>query len=115
MKTTLLSFLLIILIGSQAIAQTHEEGVRGNDPTKSVQIFPNPATDYLSLKFETPIAKNVRLEFHTIIGTTLELEHEVIDEYEIKVKVKDLTTGYYVIGVHDAQSGSRAIHKFLKR
>jgi len=113
MKTTLLA--LLILIGSQAIAQTHEEVFRANDPTKSVQIFPNPATDYVSLKFETPIAKTVRLEFHTIIGTTVELEHEVIDEFEIKVKVKDLSAGYYVVGVHDAQSGSRAIHKFLKR
>lgn len=113
MKTTLLA--LLILIGSQALAQTHEEAFRANDPTKSAQVYPNPATDYINIKFESPIAKNVRLEFHTIIGTTLELEHEVIDEYEIKVKVKDLSTGYYVIGVHDAQSGSRAIHKFLKR
>ncbi|HTH55310.1 MAG TPA: T9SS type A sorting domain-containing protein [Cyclobacteriaceae bacterium] len=113
MKTTLLA--LMILIGSQALAQTHEEGLRTNDPTKSVQVYPNPAIDYVTLKFETPIAKNVRLEFHTIIGTTVELEHEVIDEYEIKVKVKDLSMGYYLIGVHDAQSGSRAIHKFLKR
>jgi hypothetical protein len=114
MKTTLLA--LLILIGSQAIAQTHEEiAARINDPTKSVQVYPNPATDYVNLKFESPIAKNIKLEFHTIIGTTLELEHEVVDEYEIKVKVKDLSTGYYIIGVHDAQSGSRAIHKFLKR
>lgn len=113
MKTTLLA--LMILIASQAIAQTHEEAFRANDPAKSVQVYPNPATDVVNLKFETPIAKNVRLEFHTIIGTTVELEHEVVDEYEIKVKVKDLSTGYYLIGVHDAQSGSRAIHKFLKR
>ena len=113
MKTTLLA--LLILIGSQALAQNHDEALRGNDPTKSVQVYPNPATDYVSLKFESPIAKTVRLEFHTIIGTTVELEHEIIDEFEIKVKVKDLNAGYYIIGVHDSQSGSRAIHKFLKR
>ena len=113
MKTTLLA--LLVLIGSQAFAQGHEEAFRSSDPTKSVQVYPNPATDYVNLKFETPIAKNVRLEFHTIIGTTVDLEHEVVDEFEIKVKVKDLSTGYYIVSVHDSQSGSRAIHKFLKR
>ena len=113
MKTTLLS--LLVLIASQAFAQNHDEAFRSNDPTKTVQVYPNPASDYLTLKFEAPIAKAVKLHFHSIIGTPLELEHEAIDEYEIKVKVKDLATGYYIIGLQDAQSGSRAIHKFLKK
>ena len=113
MKTTLLA--LLILITSQAFAQNHEESFRSNDPVKSVQVYPNPASDYVNLKFETPIAKTVKLEFHTIIGTPLELEREVIDEFEVRVKVKDLSVGYYLIGVQDAQSGSRAIHKFLKK
>ncbi|MBI1770322.1 MAG: T9SS type A sorting domain-containing protein [Bacteroidetes bacterium] len=113
MKITLLA--LLVLIGSQALAQNHDENFRSGDPAKSVQVYPNPATDYLTLKFETPIAKTVKLEFHTIIGTTIELEREPIDEFEVRVKVKDLSTGYYIIGVHDTQSGSRAIHKFLKK
>jgi hypothetical protein len=113
MKTTLLA--LLVLMTSQAFAQSHDEAFRTNDPAKSVQVYPNPASDYLNLKFETPIAKTVKLEFHTIIGTVLELEHEAIDEFEVRVKVKDLSTGYYIIGVQDAQSGSRAIHKFLKK
>ena len=113
MKTTLLA--LIVLISTQAFAQSHDELSHASDLTKSVQVYPNPATDYVNLKFESPIAKSIRLEFHTIIGTTIELEHEVVDEFEIKVRVKDLSAGYYLIGVHDSQSGSRAIHKFLKR
>jgi hypothetical protein len=113
MKTTLLA--LLVLIGSHAMAQSHDEVLRTSDPAKSAQVYPNPATDFVALKFESPIAKTVKLEFHTIIGTTIELEHEVIDDYEVKVKVKDLSPGYYIIGVHDASSGSRAIHKFLKR
>ena len=113
MKTTLLA--LIVLISSQAFAQNHDEALRTTDPAKSAQVYPNPATEYLTLKFETPIAKTVKLQFHSIIGTSLELEHEAIDEFEVRVKVKDLSTGYYLIGVQDAQSGSRAIHKFLKK
>jgi hypothetical protein len=113
MKTIVL--VLSVLIASQAIAQNHEEMVRANDPTKTVQVYPNPASDFVNLKFESPIAKTVRLEFHTIIGTTIELEHEAVDDFEIKIRLKDLSAGYYMIGVHDPQSGARAIHKFLKR
>ena len=113
MKTTLLA--LLVLIGSQALAQNHDEVFRVNDPAKNVQVYPNPATEYVHLKFETPIAKTVKLEFHTIIGTSIDLEKEIIDDSEVRVKVKDLTTGYYLISVQDAQSGARAIHKFLKR
>jgi len=114
MKTTVLA--LLVLITSHAFAQSHDEAFRSNDPAKTAQVYPNPATaDFITLKFETPIAKTVKLQFHSIIGTSLDLEHEAIDEYEIKVKVKDLATGYYIIGVQDSQSGSRAIHKFLKK
>ncbi|GHM99467.1 hypothetical protein WSM22_09570 [Cytophagales bacterium WSM2-2] len=112
MKTLVLA--VLVLITAQTFAQSHEEGTRP-DPAKSVHIFPNPAVEFLTLKFETPIAKDVKLEFHTIIGTMIELEHEALDEYEVKVKVKDLSPGYYLVGIHDSHSNSRAIHKFLKK
>lgn len=113
MKTTVL--VLLIALGYNAMAQNHEEGFRTNDPAKSVVIYPNPAIDFVNLKFETPVAKTVKIEFHTIIGTSLELEHEAIDDFEIRVKVKDLSAGYYLVSIHDNQSGSKAIQKFLKK
>jgi len=113
MKTTLLA--VLVLIAAQTFAQSHEEGVRSTEPAKAVQVYPNPAVDFLTLKFESPIAKTVKLEFHSIIGTVIELEHEATDEYEVKVKVKDMSPGYYFVGVHDPQSNSKAIHKFLKK
>jgi hypothetical protein len=61
------------------------------------------------------VAKVSRLSFHSIIGSVLELEQETIDEFEIRVKVKDLPTGYYIVAVHDPQNNSRAIYKFLKK
>jgi hypothetical protein len=113
MKPILL--VVLVLIGAQTFAQSHEEGSRPGEGAKAVQVYPNPAVEFLTLKFESPIAKTVKLEFHSIIGTTVEVEHEALDEYEIRVRVKDLATGYYLIGVHDTQSNTRAIHKFLKK
>lgn len=114
MKAILLC--LVILIGGQAVySQAHDEGFHTGDPIKSVQIYPNPATDYVTIKFEAPVAKTSKLAFHSIIGSAIEVEQEAIDDFEIRVKVKDLPLGYYIIAVHDPQNNSRAIYKFLKK
>jgi hypothetical protein len=114
MKAVLL-FMIVLIASQMCYGQVHDESFRTGDPVKSVQIYPNPATDYLTIKFETPIAKTSKLTFHSIIGSSIELEQEAIDDFEIRVKVKELPVGYYVIAVHDTQNNSRAIYKFLKR
>ncbi|NOT77270.1 MAG: T9SS type A sorting domain-containing protein [Cyclobacteriaceae bacterium] len=79
-----------------------------------MKIFPNPATDYISVQFETPTAKNMKLTLHNIIGNSLEVETEIVDEFEIRIKVKDLPTGVYLLAVKD-NSNSQSSFKFLKR
>jgi len=85
------------------------------DPIKSIQVYPNPATEFVSVKFEAPQAKKVKLTIHNILGNTMDLETEVVDEYEIKIRVKDITTGYYFVSVSDAGLNSKSTFKFLKR
>src|SRR5689334_22451624 len=114
MKAVLL-FIVVLIAGQVCYGQAHDESFHTGDPVKSVQIYPNPATDYLTIKFESPVAKSSKLAFHSIIGSSIELEQEAIDDFEIRVKVKDLPVGYYIIAVHDPQNNSRAIHKFLKK
>ncbi len=114
MKAVLL-FLIVLIAGQLCYGQGHDDSFRVGDPSKSVQVYPNPVVDYLTVKFESPVAKTSRLEIHTIIGNSLELEQDLIDEFEIRVKVKDLPTGYYIIAVYDIQNNSRGIYKFLKK
>ncbi|HMR56577.1 MAG TPA: T9SS type A sorting domain-containing protein [Cyclobacteriaceae bacterium] len=111
-------FLIAILaVAHIGYSQIREEtlGPNSPDPVKQVQVYPNPAVEFLSLKFETPLAKKVRLTVHNILGNTLEVETEVVDEHEIKLKVKDLATGYYFVSVRDDQAALRGTYKFLKR
>ncbi len=117
MKAILLSLvLLIVLITDQVCyGQVHDENFRPSDPVKFVQVFPNPAVDFLIVKFESPVAKTSKLAFHSIIGNAIELEQEAIDEFEIRVKVKELPIGYYIIMVNDPITSERGIYKFLKK
>jgi hypothetical protein len=77
------------------------------DPIKSIQVYPNPATEFVSVKFEAPQAKKVKLTIHNILGNTMDLETEIVDEHEIKIRVKDITSGYYFVSVSDAGLNSK--------
>ncbi len=112
---TIFSSVLILLVSHAAWAQSHDPFSQDrSDPIKLVKIYPNPATDYLSVKFEMPLAKSVKMTLHNIIGNDLEVESEIVDEYEIRIRVKDLPAGVYLLAVKDTDNSQNAF-KFLKR
>jgi hypothetical protein len=113
-------FLVLSLFAAQrSLAQVREEPSfhepDNGDPVKSVSLFPNPATDYLTVKFEWPHARRIKLAMNTIIGNSLEVESEIVDDFEVRIKVRDLPSGYYLLAIHDDETNSRSIYKFLKR
>ena len=82
---------------------------------KSVKLYPNPAIEYVSVKFETPQAKKVKFSLHNIIGSEMPLESEVIDDYEVHIKVKDFSTGVYLLSIKNDVTGYKSAYKFLKK
>lgn len=107
-------FMMTIMV---SMGQVKEEAFfhRTPDPIKSVEIFPNPATEFVNVKFTTPIANTIKLSLHNVIGNTMELETEILDEHVIKIRVKDLATGYYLITVKDERLNISNTYKFIKR
>ena len=85
------------------------------DLIKSVHVFPNPAVEFVHVKFDQSDAHHVTLTLHNIIGNEIQVETEVVDEHEVKIRVKDLSVGYYLIAVRDNDSNFRGTYKFLKR
>ncbi len=85
------------------------------DPTESFQVFPNPTVDYIHIKNEQVDMHLLKLSLHNIIGNEMPVDVEVVDEHEIKVKVKDMPPGYYLIVLKDELSKFRGTYKFLKR
>lgn len=85
------------------------------DPTKTFEVFPNPTTDYIHIKNEQVEMSLLKVSLHNIIGNEMQIEVEVVDEHELKVKVKDLSPGYYLIALKDDFSKFRGTYKFLKR
>jgi Secretion system C-terminal sorting domain len=106
--------LLTAFNSSLCFAQLKDEAFSSRiDPVKVVQVFPNPATEFLSIKFETPIAKKVSFTVHNVIGNEMDITPELLDEYQVQIKVKDFHEGYYFVSMQ--MESSKATHKFLKR
>lgn len=110
----LLGLMVISLVG---LGQGNDEiiGYQHSDLVKAVKLYPNPAIEFLNVKLETPSARTIKLTLHNIIGNSLEMESEIIDDNEVRLKVKDLPSGYYLLAVKDESSGFKGVYKFLKR
>lgn len=123
MKTVKALLLSISLVGVALAAQAQsgepfdkvDGQLRPEFSKTSVQLFPNPATEFLTVKFEEPVAKKTRLALHNILGSGVEAEQEVIDDFEVRLRVKDLPTGYYLLSLKDEHTNQRGTFKFLKR
>lgn len=117
-----LKLVLVVLMLSAlqlSMAQSQPDGPSVTTPevnlTRSVHLFPNPATEFVDVQLDQFPAENVKLTVHNIIGNELQVETEILDEHLIRVKVKDLATGYYLLAIKDEESKFRGTYKFLKR
>jgi hypothetical protein len=111
----LLFTLVLGLLTHFAFAQGHDTFPAGpGEPVKVLKIFPNPATEYLNVKFESSQAKDVKVTVHNIIGNIIDVESEVVQDQELRLKVKDLPAGVYLLALKEDGKAQSCI-KFLKR
>ena len=100
---------------AQTQPQTQQRVEQEVNLIKSVHLFPNPATEFVDVQLDQFPAENVTLSVHNILGSELPVETEILDENLIRVRVKDLASGYYLLAIKDEESKFRGTYKFLKR
>ena len=116
--TLILSFFLFLFLSGTAFGQSQEAVAyvpEKTDLSKSITVYPNPATDYINIKLSTLEASIAKVTLYTILGSELQVEKETVNEHEVRLKVKDLAAGYYLIAVRDEQLKFKATYKILKR
>jgi hypothetical protein len=101
----------VLSYGQSTPANTTPE----QDLSKTIHLWPNPAVEYVHVKVEQIPASKVKLKVHNIIGNEMDIETEIVDEHELRVRVKDLAAGYYLLAINDDESKFRKTFKFLKR
>ncbi|MBX7127624.1 MAG: T9SS type A sorting domain-containing protein [Cyclobacteriaceae bacterium] len=100
---------------SVSSAQESRPDVKAAVDTRQVTLYPNPAVETVTVKFEQAQTAKVRMTLHNIIGNVVEVESEILDDYEIRLKVKDLPAGYYLLAIRNDDSGFKGTFKILKR
>jgi hypothetical protein len=118
MRSLYMITLLALSIGSFGVrAQTALEFTQPErqDIAKSVQIYPIPAVEFVNVHLEHVKVEGVKVTLHNIIGNEMRVESETMDEHTLRVRVKDLDAGYYLISLRDEQSKFQGVYKFLKR
>lgn len=110
-------FLASLAATIQAQTQTDVDFSRPErfELSKTVQIYPNPAADeYIHVKVDHISLAETKVSLHNIIGNEMKVEKDLLDEHTLRIKVKDLATGYYLIGLNDDKHKLKGIYKFLK-
>ena len=79
-----------------------------------VELYPNPANEYLNIKLANSNLKNVQFEIYNIIGNKLEIELDLVNTENFKINVKDFSSGYYLLIVKDPISRYNKAFKFRK-
>lgn len=105
---------VLFLASFAANAQKVEFGARNSDPSR-ISIFPNPATDHLTLRVEGVDIREVGIVIHSIIGNEIAFESEIVNDDEIRIRVKELASAPYLVSVQHEPSGVRVTKKFLKK
>jgi len=80
-----------------------------------VELFPNPATDFLNVSLGNSRFKDVQFEMYNIIGNKLDFELDAVGSNSYKVNVKDLHQGYYLLIIKDPISRYNKAFKFRKQ
>ena len=80
-----------------------------------VDLYPNPATEFLNVTLNNAQLKNVEIEMYNIIGNKLDFELDRTKLNSYKINVKDLHSGYYLVLVKDPISRYNKAFKFRKQ
>lgn len=116
----ILCFFLLLFLSGTAFGQNQDVIAYAPEKTvvdlsKSITVYPNPATDYINIKLSTLEASTAKITLYTILGGEVHVDKETVNDHEVRIKVKDLATGYYLIAVRDDELHFKATYKFLKR
>jgi len=126
MRKLLLLSIILLLTVSIGFSQESKEGKgyvgennkltqRSLDLEQIVEIYPNPAIDFLNIDIKGEDLVQIEFEVYDIIGNSLKVSPEKLSNNKYRVPVGDLHSGYYMLIITDPYSRYRRIFKFGKR
>lgn len=84
------------------------------DQKEKVEVYPNPASEFIMVEIKDGDLMNIEFEMHSIIGNTIDIQPEEVASNTFKIPVKTFNTGYYFLIIKDEYTRYKKAIKFLK-
>jgi len=124
MKFYALIFILVFTIAQTSVAQNSQtDNAKSELPqikkeslqvSLDVELYPNPADEYLNIILKNSNLKDVQFEVYNVIGNKLDYEMESVNGISYKINVKDFNPGYYLLIIKDPITRYNKAFKFRK-
>jgi hypothetical protein len=88
---------------------------KNNLKPSKINLYPNPANDFVTITITDKDLKSVDFEMYNIIGNKMKLELEPVSKNQYKLNVKEYNSGYYLLVVKDPQTRYSEAFKFQKK
>lgn len=112
-RVILIGTLLILAFTVKAQTEVQFQN-RQVEQTIKVEIYPNPTTDYLNIQI-AGTDKEPSFYLHNIIGNQVKIDVEKEGDNKYRIKVENLSPGYYLLAIKEPTAKFTKTLKFLKR
>jgi len=113
-KLFVLIFSLFLAFSVNAQNNSSFPTLTSNESRITVELYPNPAVEYLNIQIEGTDAE-MSFHLHNIIGNEIKVNPEKVGDNKYRISVESLSPGYYLLMVKDPESKFTKTVKFLKR
>ena len=99
----------------QSVAQDLEELAAESEIKIKVEVFPNPATNFLTVDLSKLSLEEPKIEIRNIIGSKMIARTEDLGQKQYRVDIQDYPRGYYLVLVRDDKSKFQQTVRFSKK
>ncbi len=114
-KKILPSLIVVLMTTSFGFAQGQDFISFSDDLSSKIELYPNPATEYLTIEIQNSKLDKPFILLHNIIGNAIQIEVEKVSEDKFRIEVKDLPNGYYLVSIKDPGTKFNKTYKFIKK
>lgn len=97
------------------MAQTNDFVSFSEDLSNKIELYPNPAVDYLTIEIKDSKLVKPSILLHNILGVSIQVETEKISDSKFRIEVRNLPDGYYLVSVKDPGTKFNKTYKFIKK
>ena len=108
------AIILVLMLGVAVPSMAQSSNGGFDQSNVRIDIYPNPASDHLTVDLSEVNVQNVTFELRSMIGNSIRVNPEKVGYQQYRIQLKHYATGYYFLIIQDEQARFKKAIKFLK-